>query len=68
MIPDSHAFSTSEMASVLWAFAKAKRADDTIFSTVLKELMRATESELQRGGQGPKPQGKGALAGCFCGG
>lgn len=49
----------AEMASVLWAFAKAKRADGALFGVVARELMRATEYELGRpgGGQGPKPQG-----------
>eukprot|EP00571_Detonula_confervacea_P017812 CAMPEP_0172298486 /NCGR_PEP_ID=MMETSP1058-20130122/1119_1 /TAXON_ID=83371 /ORGANISM="Detonula confervacea, Strain CCMP 353" /LENGTH=1283 /DNA_ID=CAMNT_0013007761 /DNA_START=130 /DNA_END=3978 /DNA_ORIENTATION=- len=49
-------FNPQEMASVLWAFAKAKRGDATLFDNVGNELMRQTESELQRGGQGPKPQ------------
>ena len=53
-------FNPQEMASVLWAFAKAKRGDDALFSTVARELMRQTEFELEKegGGQrGPKPQG-----------
>lgn len=57
-------FNPQEMASVLWAFAKAKRGDDALFSTVARELMRQTEFELEKegGGQrGPKPQGM-----CLC--
>jgi len=52
-------FNPQEMASVLWAFAKAKRGDDALFSTVARELMRQTEFELEKGGgqRGPKPQG-----------
>jgi hypothetical protein len=50
-------FNPQEMASVLWAFAKAKRADDALFSAVAEELMRQTAYELKSGGgQGPKPQ------------
>ena len=47
------------MASVLWAFAKARRASGALFGVVAGELMRATEYELgsRGGGQGPKPQG-----------
>ncbi len=50
-------FNPQEMASVLWAFAKAKRGDDALFSNVAAELMRQTGLELDRGGRGPKPQG-----------
>eukprot|EP00578_Thalassiosira_sp_NH16_P000781 CAMPEP_0181141396 /NCGR_PEP_ID=MMETSP1071-20121207/35800_1 /TAXON_ID=35127 /ORGANISM="Thalassiosira sp., Strain NH16" /LENGTH=1329 /DNA_ID=CAMNT_0023228381 /DNA_START=239 /DNA_END=4228 /DNA_ORIENTATION=- len=49
-------FNPQEMASVLWAFAKAKRGDGALFDAVAEELMRQTEFELGRGGQGPKPQ------------
>ena len=52
------AFNPQEMASVLWAFAKAKRADDLLFNTVARELVRTAKFELERGGNGPKPQGE----------
>lgn len=53
-------FNPQEMASVLWAFAKAKRGDDALFSVVASELMKQTELELEKkDGQGPKPQGIG---------
>ena len=49
-------FNPQEMASVLWAYAKSQRADDALFSIVAAELIRQTEYELGRGGQGPRPQ------------
>eukprot|EP00985_Skeletonema_marinoi_P001291 scaffold517_cov140-Skeletonema_marinoi.AAC.4 len=49
-------FNPQEMASVLWAYAKANRADDALFSTVAAELIRQTGYALERGGQGPRPQ------------
>ncbi|KAL9182955.1 hypothetical protein ACHAXT_004234 [Thalassiosira profunda] len=49
-------FNPQEMASVLWAFAKAKRGDGALFNVVAEELMKQTESEMARGGKGPKPQ------------
>lgn len=50
------AFNPQEMASALWAFAKAQRADDVLFAGVAEELLRQTamakvDEELK-----PKPQ------------
>ena len=58
--PNGGGFNPQEMASMLWAFAKAKRGDSELFSVIANELMRQTEFELGRegGGQGPKPQGE----------
>ena len=55
----STAANSQEMASLLYAFAKAGRGDDTLFSVVAQELMRQTSKvELEREGKrGPKPQG-----------
>ena len=58
-VAPSTAANSQEMASLLWAFAKAGRGDDTLFSIVAQELMRQTsKAELEREGKrGPKPQG-----------
>ena len=55
----STAANSQEMASLLYAFAKAGRGDETLFSIVAQELMRQTsKAELEREGKrGPKPQG-----------
>ena len=60
------AANSQEMASLLYAFAKAGRGDDTLFSIVAQELMRQTSKvELEREGKrGPKPQG--TIMMCVC--
>ncbi len=61
------AANSQEMASLLYAFAKAGRGDDTLFSIVAQELMRQTsKAELEREGKrGPKPQGTIIMCGCL---
>lgn len=49
-------FNPQEMASVCWAFAKSKRADDVLFAAVAKELLRQTEQGKVEDGTKPKPQ------------
>eukprot|EP00956_Cyclotella_meneghiniana_P043599 scaffold278308_cov96-Cyclotella_meneghiniana.AAC.1 len=49
-------FNPQEMASALWAFAKAKRSDDVLFSAVAEELVRQTELMKLSSGVKPKPQ------------
>ena len=49
-------FNAQEMASVCWAFAKSKRADDVLFAAVAKELLRQTEQGKMEDRTKPKPQ------------
>ena len=54
----SHLSSLAEMASTLWAFAKARRGTAALFHPVARELMHAAGRSLEGGGRGPKPQGE----------
>jgi hypothetical protein len=49
-------FNPQEMASTLWAFAKAQRADDVLFAGVAEELLRQTAMASIYGELKPKPQ------------
>jgi hypothetical protein len=52
------AFNPQEMASALWAFAKAKRADSVLFAAVAEELLRQTLLVKKDDAFTPKPQGE----------